>query len=326
MSSYAVRAADLTKTYRGRDVVAALHLSVEPGSITVLIGPNGSGKTTTLEMITTLRSPTSGTIEVFGLNTRTARQQVRRLVGVALQGSALDPLMTPVEALRLQARALGMRAERARSRADEVIDLLALAEAAHQRVGTLSGGNRRRVDLGVALVGDPLLLVLDEPTSGIDPVSRLGLWDELRRLQHDRGTTILLSTQDLHEAEVLATSMVMLRDGREVMTGSPADFRGRVGTRTLRVVGYTEAAADRIERSLHGVQGRSPDNPREVRVRLAPTGSAGDSSDEPWEAVLAGLGQQSADIASIHLDQPSLDDAFLFLARSATVSTSKEAS
>lgn len=310
MSTPALLTSGLTKTYRGRDVVASLDLTVEEGSITALIGPNGCGKTTTLEMVSTLRRPTAGRIRVFGLDPAHAPHDVRRLIGVALQASALDPLMTVSETLRFTGRALGLDPGAATHRCTELLHLLALETWADAGVATLSGGTRRRLDLAVALLGHPRLLILDEPTTGIDPVSRLELWDELRRLRQQLGTTVLLSTQDLHEAESLATSIVMLRDGHALLAGPPSEFRSRVGTRTLSIVSGSEHGAARIEAALHDA-GAHSSGPREVRLPLRPEG---EDVERPWLPLLARLGPHAADVDAVHLDRPGLDDAFLFLA------------
>lgn len=245
-----VTIAHLTKTYGGRTVVDDLTFSVATGSVTVLLGPNGAGKSTTLDIVATLRLPSSGHVEIAGLDVVRQTAEARRELGHVPQANALDPLMTTRETFAFQLRALGFTGRHGTARVDDVIALLSLAATMDTRVAALSGGTRRRVDLGLALLRSPRLLILDEPTTGLDPASRLSLWGELRRLVRDDGLTLLMSTQDLHEAEALATHLVVLRDGALLADGSPADLKRAVGERTLRV---QEPTLDDVFAALTGM-------------------------------------------------------------------------
>ena len=228
----AVEVDRLAKTYGERTVLREVTFEVARGSRTVLLGPNGAGKSTTLEIISTLRRPDGGRVRVHGHDVVTDAPAVRRMLGLTPQREGLDPLMTPLETLTFHAVALGFTGRTARRRATELLDLLRLGENAGSRLAKLSGGTRRRVDLALALLGNPSVIILDEPTTGLDPLTRLDLWTELRRLNETDGVTLLISTQDLHEADVLATGLIVLRDGAVVADGTPAELKQQVG-RTL---------------------------------------------------------------------------------------------
>ena len=176
--------------------MAGIDLEVSEGEIYAFLGPNGAGKTTTVRMLVTLLQPTGGTALVAGHDVCRDAPAVRRAIGVALQEAALDPLMTGRELMRLQGTLHGLSADEGRRRGDALLERVGLSQAADRRVGTYSGGMRRRLDLATALVHDPKVLFLDEPTTGLDPVSRIAIWDEVRRL-NDEGTTVFLTTQYL---------------------------------------------------------------------------------------------------------------------------------
>jgi ABC-2 type transport system ATP-binding protein len=305
----AIRIRDLVKRYGDRTALDGLSADVGQGTRTVLLGPNGAGKSTTLEIVSTLRTPTSGDVTVCGYDVVRQAPEVRRSLGLTPQNDALDPLMTPVEVLTLQAVALGFTSASTRRRVDELIALLGLSAEADRRLERLSGGTRRRVALAVALVGSPSLIVLDEPTTGLDPLSRLDLWEELRRLNREYGTTLFISTQDLHEAEVLATELLLLRAGRLAAQGTAADLKRLVGGRALVV---TLTGPER----LAGVAGalRSPyslvaDSPSELRIVLADDGAG-----SVWPAVLGELAGFAEDIAGLRVEEPGLDDVFVSFA------------
>ncbi|MFZ9231247.1 MAG: ABC transporter ATP-binding protein, partial [Ilumatobacteraceae bacterium] len=183
--------------------VDGVDLEVHTGEIFGLLGPNGAGKSTIVRMLTTLLKPTSGTAHVAGFDVAKEADKVRRSIGVALQDAAIDPLMTGRELLNLQAVLYGLSKSAGRARGDELLERVGLTAAAERRVGTYSGGMRRRLDLALSLVHEPTVLFLDEPTTGLDPMSRLTLWEEVRRL-NQAGTTVLLTTQYLEEADQLA--------------------------------------------------------------------------------------------------------------------------
>jgi ABC-2 type transport system ATP-binding protein len=193
----AIETRALARSFEGGIVaVAGIDLVVEEGEIYAFLGPNGAGKTTTVRMLTTLLLPTGGSASVAGYDITSQAAEVRRSIGVALQEAALDPLMTGRELMLLQATLHGIKRGEAVRRGDSLLDRVGLTQAAERRIGTYSGGMRRRLDLATALVHDPRVLFLDEPTTGLDPVSRRAIWDEVRKL-NEEGTTVFLTTQYL---------------------------------------------------------------------------------------------------------------------------------
>ena len=224
----AIRAAALVKTYKGRDgeveAVRGVDLDVAPGEVFGFLGPNGAGKSTTMRMLTTLMTITSGSAHVAGIDVAAEPDGVRRKIGVALQEAGLDPRQTGRELLALQARLFGMSTEKASARAQELLELVELVDAADRRIKGYSGGMKRRLDLGSALVHRPEVLFLDEPTTGLDPASRLTVWDEVRRI-NQQGTTVFLTTQYLEEADQLCNRLAIIDNGVIVKEGTPSDLK-----------------------------------------------------------------------------------------------------
>jgi ABC-2 type transport system ATP-binding protein len=234
----AVEADGLVKTYRSRadtvEAVRGVDLRVDAGEVFGFLGPNGAGKSTTVRMLTTLLSITAGSAHVAGLDVAREPDAVRRRIGVALQEAGLDSRQTGRELLELQGRLFDLSAGAAAERAGELLELVELTEAADRRIKGYSGGMKRRLDLASALVHEPDVLFLDEPTTGLDPVSRLTVWDEVRRI-NQRGTTVFLTTQYLEEADQLCDRLAIIDDGRIVLEGTPAglkaELRDRLGLR-----------------------------------------------------------------------------------------------
>jgi ABC-2 type transport system ATP-binding protein len=232
----AVRAVALVKQYRSRsgtvEAVRGIDLAVTPGEIFGFLGPNGAGKSTTVRMLTTLLSITSGTASVGGVDVARAPDAARPRNGGAVQEAGLDPRQTGRELLALQGRLFGLSAGEASQRARELLALVELEEAADRLIKGYSGGMRRRLDLASALVHEPEVLFLDEPTTGLDPASRLTIWDEVRRI-NQRGTTVFLTTQYLEEADQLCDRLAIIDGGRIVREGTPqhlkAELRERMG-------------------------------------------------------------------------------------------------
>ena len=226
--SSAIHAAALVKTYKGRDgeveAVRGVDLDVAPGEVFGFLGPNGAGKSTTIRMLTTLMTITSGSAQVAGVDVAAEPDNVRRKIGVALQEAGLDPRQTGRELLVLQARLFGMSTEKAAARAEDLLELVELVDAADRRIKGYSGGMKRRLDLASALVHSPEVLFLDEPTTGLDPVSRLTVWDEVRRI-NEQGTTVFLTTQYLEEADQLCNRLAIIDNGVIVKDGTPTDLK-----------------------------------------------------------------------------------------------------
>ena len=232
----AVQAEGLVKHYKSRneviEAVRGVDLRVESGEVFGFLGPNGAGKSTTVRMLTTLLTITSGSASVAGVDVARDPDEVRRRIGVALQEAGLDPRQTGRELLVLQARLFDLPPREASARADELLALVELEEAADRLIKGYSGGMKRRLDLASALVHEPDVLFLDEPTTGLDPASRLTVWDEVRRI-NERGTTVFLTTQYLEEADQLCERLAIIDDGLIVREGTPeqlkADLRERQG-------------------------------------------------------------------------------------------------
>src|SRR5512132_1943079 len=230
----AVEAEGLVKTYRSRagtvDAVRGVDLRVQAGEVFGFLGPNGAGKSTTVRMLTTLLSLTSGTARVAGLDVAREPDAVRRRIGVALQEAGLDPRQTGRELLVLQGRLFDLSVREAAARTVELLELVELTDASDRPIKGYSGGMKRRLDLASALVHEPEVLFLDEPTTGLDPASRLTVWDELRRI-NERGTTVFLTTQYLEEADQLCDRLAIIDDGRIVREGTPERLKVEVGER-----------------------------------------------------------------------------------------------
>jgi ABC-2 type transport system ATP-binding protein len=214
--------------------VAGIDFDVAEGEIYAFLGPNGAGKTTTVRMLTTLLRPTGGSATVAGFDVVTQAHKVRSAIGVALQEAALDPLMTGQELMELSATLHGIARAESKRRSVALLERVGLSRAADRRVGTYSGGMRRRLDLGMALVHEPRVLFLDEPTTGLDPLSRRAIWDEVRALNRD-GTTVFLTTQYLEEADQLANRIGIIANGSMAAEDTPAALKAGIGKAHLEL-------------------------------------------------------------------------------------------
>ncbi len=281
--------------------VDGVDLEVRSGEIFGFLGPNGAGKSTTVRMLTTLLRPSAGTATVAGHDIVTQADQVRRSIGVALQDAAIDPLMTGNELLGLQAVLYGIPAKQVRSRADELLERVGLTAAADRRVGTYSGGMRRRLDLALSLIHQPTVLFLDEPTTGLDPMSRITLWEEVRRLNRE-GTTVLLTTQYLEEADQLADRVAIIDRGRIVRQGTPADLKAEVGAPTL-LVRVPHRQIDLASGVLAGFGDLRPTAEGTLGVGL-------DAGASRVPEVVRALDEAGVPVEHLELNAPSLDDVF----------------
>jgi len=281
--------------------VDGVDLQVEAGEIFGFLGPNGAGKSTTVRMLATLLRPTAGRAWVAGHDVVEQADQVRRNIGVALQDAAIDPLMTGTELLVLQAILYGLPKQQHRTRSGELLERVGLAAAADRRVGTYSGGMRRRLDLALSLIHEPTVLFLDEPTTGLDPMSRIALWDEIRRLNED-GTTVLLTTQYLEEADRLADRVAIIDHGRIVRSGSPSALKAEVGSPTLFIT-VDDEHVDATRHHLSAVGELRPSADGTIGVGLVE--GAGAVSD-----VVRRLDDAGITVHNLQLREPSLDDVF----------------
>lgn len=232
---------NLVKTFKG-DVHALRGISTEvkDGEFFAFLGPNGAGKSTAIQVITTLLLPTSGKIYVSGYDVVRQPEDVRRQIGVALQETGVDSVLTGRELLEMQAQLFGYTRSQARQRADELLEKINLTEDAHRRIGNYSGGMRRRLDLALSLVHEPKILFLDEPTTGLDPFNRIAIWQEIRQLNQQKGTTIFLTTQYLEEADQLADRVQIINKGQIVASGTPAELKQLIGADVIEL-GFTDA-------------------------------------------------------------------------------------
>jgi ABC-2 type transport system ATP-binding protein len=302
----AVETSDLRRSFGDFEAVAGVDLAVAEGEIYGFLGPNGAGKSTLVKTLCTLLRPSGGSAAVAGYDVATHSTQVRLRIGVALQDAAIDPKMTGREILTLQGRYYGLRKAEIAGRMDDVLALVDIGDAIDNRTGTYSGGMRRRLDLAAALVHNPEVLFLDEPTTGLDPVSRLRVWDELRRLNDELGMTIFLTTQYLEEADQLADRVGIINAGRIVAEGTPDDLKRQIGSDVViaRVAGEVETARAAVA-TIAGVEGVTVAQD-ELTIAVAD----GAATISPVAVALNGCGVKVLDLT---LRTPTLDDVFLEL-------------
>lgn len=301
-ATHPVVARNLVRTFGANRAVDDIDLAVAHGEIFGFLGPNGAGKSTAVRVLVTLLRPTSGRACVAGHDVVAEADLVRRDIGVALQDAAIDPLMTGRELLRLQAVLHGIGRRTGSERAEVLLERVGLTDAADRLVGGYSGGMRRRLDLALALMHEPRVLFLDEPTTGLDPMSRINLWDEVRRLNTELGTTVFLTTQYLEEADELAHRVAIIDHGRIVRQGTPAALKDEVGCPTLTVDVDDEDVA-RVEQLLGPFGELRP--ARSGRVAVGLKGGAAAIT-----AVARALDDAGVSIHHLELDEPSLDDVF----------------
>jgi ABC-2 type transport system ATP-binding protein len=294
-------AENLVRHFGDVHAVNGINLTVNQGEIFGFLGPNGAGKSTAVRMLTTLLRPTSGSARVAGFDVAKQPNDVRRRIGVALQDAAIDPLMTGTELLHLQAVLYGIPSSKTASRAGELLERVGLTAAADRRVGTYSGGMRRRLDLALSLIHQPSVLFLDEPTTGLDPMSRLTLWEEVRRLNQE-GTTVMLTTQYLEEADQLADRIAIIDKGLIVREGRPSDLKAGVGFPTL-LVNVPKDQMDAAKSVLLGFGDLRPTAEGTLGVGLR--GGATVVTD-----VVRKLDEAHVRVQHLEVNEPSLDDVF----------------
>lgn len=302
MSSPPILAEGLQRSFGSLVAVDGIDLQVEEGEIFGFLGPNGAGKSTTVRMLVTLLKPTGGSAHVAGFSVVDQPNMVRRSIGVALQDAAIDPLMTGNELLNLQAILHGLGSKVAHVRSGELLERVGLTAAGDRRVGTYSGGMRRRLDLALALIHRPTVLFLDEPTTGLDPTSRQSMWEEVRALNKE-GTTVFLTTQYLEEADHLAGRIAIIDGGHIVRQGDPAVLKDQVGEPTLRIEIGDQIMLDTAKAVLSSFGEWRP--ARHGRLAIGLAGGAARLAD-----VIRSLDAQGVPVAHIELDTPSLDDVF----------------
>ena len=307
-----IEAHGLTKTFpaKGGPVRAldGLELVAESGRVTALLGPNGAGKTTFISAVATLLAPTSGELHVAGIDARANPKQVRQVIGLAGQYASVEPAMTGLENLELTARLFGLDKRRSKAAAHEVLERLGLSDAGKRLVREYSGGMRRRLDLGASLVGTPRLLLLDEPTTGLDPRSRMELWEAIRNLVAD-GTDVLLTTQYLEEADQLARDVVIIDHGHVIAAGTPDDLKSQAGRDVIEVRPRRSSDLAGVVEILDRVAAEPTRTDADTNRVSAPV----DGGAEQLANVVRLLDERGIPADDIGLRRPTLDEVFLTL-------------
>ena len=303
MTDAAITARGLRRSFAGMDAVAGVDLDVAPGEVFGFLGPNGAGKTTTVRMLCTLLKPTGGTATVAGCDVVADPGAVRRRIGVALQEIGLDPLQSGRELLELQAGLY--RVPNPKARAKELLELVDLVDAADRRVKTYSGGMKRRLDLASALVHDPSVLFLDEPTTGLDPASRAVVWDEVRRI-NETGTTVFLTTQYLEEADQLCDRLAIIDHGTLVVEGTPEELKAGMGADVVTVGLGRSGSLAALRGPLEGLRGvdRVTDTEGGVAVYVS-------NGAKAVAVIVRALDEAGVEVGTISIARPTLDDVFL---------------
>jgi ABC-2 type transport system ATP-binding protein len=303
-----IEARRLTKTFGSVRALDGFEFAAESGHVTALLGPNGAGKTTFISAVATLLSPDAGELRVAGIDAVAEPKRVRHVIGLAGQAASVEPAMTGLENLQLVARLFGLDRRTARAASAELLERLGLGDAGNRLVRTYSGGMRRRLDLGASLVGRPRLLLLDEPTTGLDPRSRIELWDAIRDLVAD-GTDVLLTTQYLEEADRLARHVVIVDHGRVIAAGTPDELKDLAGRDVVEVRPRSAGDLPAVEEVLAVVAADTPRTDLDTQRASAPVdGGAGELA-----TVVRLLDERGVTIDDIGLRRPTLDEVFLTL-------------
>jgi len=302
-----IEAEGLTKSFGTTKALAGVSIAAERGQVLALLGPNGAGKTTVVRILSTLLRADSGRASVCGYDVITQAVQVRQLIALTGQYASVDEELTGTENLLMIGRLLGFSRASARERAREMLDRFDLSDAAGRAVKTYSGGMRRRLDLAASLLGDPEVLFLDEPTTGLDPRARIDVWDTVKGIVAD-GATVLLTTQYLDEADELADLVAVVDRGRVVASGTPAELKAQIGGQSLVVRAMDRAVTARVALAVQEVTGSAADIRHDTGLVTAPA-----SDPAMLAAVLRRLDEEGIVAAELGLRLPSLDEVFLTL-------------
>jgi daunorubicin resistance ABC transporter ATP-binding subunit len=303
-----IEAHGLHKHYGKVRALDGLDLTAESGRLTALLGPNGAGKTTFISALATLVRPTSGTLRVAGIDVLANPKAVRRVIGLAGQSASVEPAMTGRENLEMVGRLFGLDKRAGRAAAGTVLEQLGLSGDGDRLVRDYSGGMRRRLDLGASLVGRPRLLLLDEPTTGLDPRSRMELWEAIRTLVAD-GTDVLLTTQYLEEADQLARDVVIVDHGRVIASGTPDELKDRGGSDVIEVRPHRGSDLGAVAEVLASIASEAPRVHQDTQRVSAPV----DGGADQLSHVVRVLDDRKLPVDDIGLRRPTLDEVFLAL-------------
>lgn len=301
----AITVKGLKKSYGKNDVLKGVNLSVKRGTMLALLGPNGAGKTTTVRIMSTLLGFDGGSVLIEGHDVATEPDEVRRVIGLTGQSAAVDEILTGRENLVMMGRLYRLTKDSAIARAEELLKQFDLVDAADRSVKTYSGGMRRRLDLAVSLIATPPIIFLDEPTTGLDPRSRIAMWDIINRLK-ESGKTILLTTQYLEEADQLADTIVVIDGGKVIAEGTARELKSKVGKDRLGLTFATNAAFENAKKALGKKVVDSSKEDKTVTLTIVDT-------NKDVASALAILTKADVKIASMDIHKPTLDDVFLSL-------------
>ncbi len=302
-SKFAIEAKNLRKSYGKNEVLRGISLKVERGTMLALLGPNGAGKTTTVRILSTLLGFDGGSVMVEGFDVKKQADEVRSVIGLTGQSAAVDEMLTGRENLVMMGRLYHLTAKSAKDRAQELLEEFDLVDAANRPAKTYSGGMRRRLDLAVSLIATPPIIFLDEPTTGLDPRSRIAMWDIINKLKQD-GATILLTTQYLEEADQLADKIVVIDGGKVIAEGTARELKGKVGHDRLELIFSSTASYKKAVDTLGKSVQESNKDEKSVTIVLKDTNT-------DVRKVLDVLQKNKLKFESMAVHKPTLDDVFL---------------
>lgn len=300
----AIRTKDLKKYFNDVKAVDGVSLQAPKGSIIALLGPNGAGKTTTINLLTTQLIPDTGSAEIMGFDVVKNAKEVRRRVGITFQETSVDPALTGLQVLYFSGELYGMKKKDIREKAKQLMVMVGLTEAAKRKAGTYSGGMKRRLELARSLMNSPDVLVLDEPTLGLDPQTRAKIWEYIKELKEERGMTLLLTTHYMDEAEQLSDYVYILDNGKIVREGRPEDLIRELGDDTVRLSGEGDAdtfASKLGEQDYVQALSRSDDESFHIGV---------DAGQKRLPPILALAAETGFTVCEVGIDRPSLGDVF----------------
>lgn len=304
-TKHVIQVKNLTKSYGNVSVLKGIDLDIERGTMLALLGPNGAGKTTTVRILSTLLNYDDGEVLVEGHNVRTDADEVKAVIGLTGQSAAIDELLTGRENLIMMGRLYRLTKDSAIARADELLAEFDLVDAADRTAKTYSGGMRRRLDLAVSLIASPPIIFLDEPTTGLDPRSRLSMWEIIKNLMK-KGTTILLTTQYLEEADQLADSIVVIDGGKVIARGTAKELKAKIGNDRLELTFASKSDLTKSISLLGKNIADSDDNELTIAVLIK-------NSNVDVRDTLDLLAKAEIKVASMAIHKPTLDDVFLSL-------------